>query len=103
MDKPVIIFGSKGIAEAALEIFESNGVVVYGFLDDDKSLHGTEINAIPVLSDTEDHGYLKLIGGKMRSFCCDGRQFRATGTCSVSSREKKSNACKCHTSNGLYP
>lgn len=68
MDKPVIIFGARGIAAAALEIFKSNDVVVYGFLDDDKKLHGTEIQDIPVLGDPEDHGFLKLIGQKCEAF-----------------------------------
>lgn len=68
MDKPVIIFGAKGIAKTALEIFESNEVVVYGFLDEDKSLHNTEIGTIPVLGDPGDHGFLKLIGQKCEAF-----------------------------------
>ncbi|MFY0687287.1 MAG: acetyltransferase [Cyclobacteriaceae bacterium] len=68
MDKPVIIFGATGIAKAALEIFESNNVVVYGFLDGDKKLHGQEIGEIPILGDPEDHGYLKLIGQKCEAF-----------------------------------
>lgn len=68
MEKPVIIFGSKGIAKAALEIFNSNDVVVYGFLDDDTETHNTEINSIPILGSTDDHGYLKLIGKKCEAF-----------------------------------
>lgn len=68
MDKPVIIFGSTGLAKAALEIFNSNGIVVYGFLDDDKKRHGVEINGVAVLGDTDDHGFLKLIGQKCEAF-----------------------------------
>jgi sugar O-acyltransferase (sialic acid O-acetyltransferase NeuD family) len=68
MDKPVLIFGAKGIAKDALEIFRSNSIVVYGFLDDDTTIHGTEISEVPVLGDTEDHGYLKLIGQKCEAF-----------------------------------
>ncbi len=68
MEKPVIIFGAKGIASAALEIFQSNNITIYGFLDDDKSTHESEINNIPVLGDTEDHSYLKLIGQKCEAF-----------------------------------
>ncbi len=68
MDKPVLIFGAKGIAKDALEIFHSNSIVVYGFLDDDTTLHGTEISEVPILGDTEDHGYLKLIGQKCEAF-----------------------------------
>ena len=68
MEKPVIIFGSKGIAKAALEIFNSNDIVVYGFLDDDTDTHDTEINTISVLGSTDDHGYTKLIGQKCEAF-----------------------------------
>jgi len=68
MEKPVIIFGAKGIAHSALEIFNSNEVVVYGFVDEDEQLHGTEINTVPVLGHTEDDGFLKLIGQKAEAF-----------------------------------
>ena len=68
MDKPVIILGAKGIAHPALEIFNSNQVIVYGLLDEDSSLHGTEINNVPVLGGTEDEGFLKLIGKKTEAF-----------------------------------
>lgn len=68
MDKPVIILGAKGIAHPALEIFNSNQVVVYGFLDEDASLYGTEINNVPILGNTEDEGFLKLIGKKTEAF-----------------------------------
>lgn len=68
MNKPVIIFGAKGVGHAALEIFKSNSVVVYGFLDDAADLQGTEIDDVPVLGKTEDHGFLKLIGQKTEAF-----------------------------------
>ena len=68
MDKPVIILGAGGIGRAALEIFQDNGVVVYGFLDDDTKEHGKEIDTIPVLGSTDDDGYLKLIGKKCEAF-----------------------------------
>ncbi len=68
MEKAVIIFGAKGIARAALEIFRSNGIEVYGFLDDDVKTHQTEIDTVPVLGKTDDHGYLKLIGQKCEAF-----------------------------------
>lgn len=65
---PVIIFGAKGLGRVALDIFESNGVVVYGFLDDDASLHNSEISHVTVLGDTDDDGFLKLIGKKCDAF-----------------------------------
>ncbi len=68
MEKPVIIFGSKGIAKAALEIFNSNNIIVYGFLDDDEQTHGNELNTVSVLGSTDDHGYTKLIGQKCEAF-----------------------------------
>jgi sugar O-acyltransferase (sialic acid O-acetyltransferase NeuD family) len=68
MDKPVIIFGAGGLGKSALEIFESNQITVYGFLDQDQELHGSEINHVPVLGDPDDHGYLKLIGKKCEAF-----------------------------------
>lgn len=68
MNKPVIIFGSTGIAKAALEIFHSNSIVVYGFLDDEEENHGKEINTVSVLGSTDDHGYTKLIGAKCEAF-----------------------------------
>lgn len=68
MENPVIIFGANGIAKAALEIFNSHEVVVFGFLDDDVSWHGKEINGVSVLGATDDHGFLKLIGKKTEAF-----------------------------------
>ena len=67
MDKPVIIFGAKGIAKSALEILQSNDIIVFGFLDEDKTTHDQTINDIPVLGAPDDHGFLKLIGYNHRS------------------------------------
>lgn len=68
MDNPVIIIGANGVGKAALEIFESNDVIVYGFLDDNEELHGKEIKAVSILGATDDHGFLKLIGKKCEVF-----------------------------------
>lgn len=68
MENPVIIFGANYIGRAAKEIFEINGNVVYGFLDDNKSLHGKEIDGATVLGNTDDDGFLKLIGKKCEAF-----------------------------------
>jgi sugar O-acyltransferase (sialic acid O-acetyltransferase NeuD family) len=77
MDKPVIILGAKGIAHPALEIFNSNQVIVYGFLDEDEKLHGTEINVVPILGHPEDEGFLKLIGKKCEAFVAvDDNKYR---------------------------
>lgn len=68
MKNPVIIFGASDVGRAAKEIFESNGVVVYGFLDDNASLHKTEVDEVSVLGATDDDGFLKLIGKKCEAF-----------------------------------
>ncbi len=68
MDKPVLIISATGLGKAALEIFKSNDVIVYGFLDDDKALHKTEIDDIPILGSTDDENYLKLIGDSCEVF-----------------------------------
>ena len=67
-DQPVIIFGASGLGKATLDVFQSNGVIVYCFLDDDESLHGTEVNEVSVMGTTEDQGYLKFIGKKCDAF-----------------------------------
>lgn len=66
--KPVIILGAKGIGPSAAEVFKSNGIEVYCFLDDDKEMHGKEIDLISVLGETTDDGYLKYIGKKCDAF-----------------------------------
>lgn len=68
MDNPVIIFGANSLGRSAKEIFESNGVVVYGFLDDNQQLHGKELDEAAILGSTDDDGFLKLIGKKCEAF-----------------------------------
>jgi sugar O-acyltransferase (sialic acid O-acetyltransferase NeuD family) len=68
MENPVLIFGAKSLGKVALDIFNRNGVIVYGFLDDDETLHGTEIGEVSVLGRTEDEGFTKLIGKKCEAF-----------------------------------
>ena len=68
MENPVIIFGANAIGRSVKEIFDSNGNVVYGFLDEDKSLHGKEIDTVTVLGSIDDDGFLKLIGKKCEAF-----------------------------------
>ena len=68
MEYPVIIFGANHFGRTAKEIFESNEIVVYGFLDDNKKLHLTEIDEVVVLGSTDDDGFLKLIGKKCAAF-----------------------------------
>lgn len=68
MENPIMIFGTGGLGRAALEIFESNKNVVYGFLDDDKKTHNTEIDNVQVLGKTSDESFLKIIGKKCDAF-----------------------------------
>lgn len=74
MENPVIIFGAGATGRQALDIFQRNSVVVYGFLDDNKELHGTEIGTVSVLGDTDDGGFLKLIGAKCEAFVAVGER-----------------------------
>ena len=68
MENPVIIFGANYLGRSAKEIFESNGNVVYCFLDDNKATHNKEIDTVTVLGSTDDDGFLKLIGKKCEAF-----------------------------------
>ena len=56
------------MGKATLDIFQTNEVVVYCFLDDDERLHGQEIGEIAILGSTDDHGYTKFIGKKCDAF-----------------------------------
>jgi sugar O-acyltransferase (sialic acid O-acetyltransferase NeuD family) len=68
MENPVIVFGANYLGRAVKEIFDLNGNVVYGFLDDNKSLHNTEIDNVSVLGTMDDDGFLKLLGKKCEAF-----------------------------------
>ena len=77
MENPVMIFGANPLGRMAKEIFESNDVVIYGFLDDDKSLHAKELDDAVILGSTDDDGFLKLIGKKCEAFVAvDDNKFR---------------------------
>ncbi len=72
MQNPILIFGAGSLGKITLDIFNRNNVLVYGFLDDDKKLHNTEIGEIVVLGDTDDDGFLKIIGQKTEAFVAIG-------------------------------
>jgi sugar O-acyltransferase (sialic acid O-acetyltransferase NeuD family) len=81
MDNPVIIFGANYLGRMANEIFKTNGVAVYGFLDDDVKLHNKEIDEVMVLGSTDNDGFLKLIGKKCEAFIAmDDNRLRRTVT-----------------------
>ena len=68
MENPVLIFGAGNLGVTALDLFQRNKVVVYGLLDDNKELHGKEYGDVSVLGETDDDGFLKLIGQKCEAF-----------------------------------
>ena len=68
MENPILIFGAGNLGKIVLDIFNRNSVLVFGFLDDNKELHGKEIGEIVVLGDTDDDGFLKIIGQKTEAF-----------------------------------
>ncbi len=68
MDKPVLIFGAGSIGRNAMQIFKSNDVLVYGFLDDDEKLHNLEIDDVSVLGFTDEDSMLKIIGDECEAF-----------------------------------
>ncbi len=68
MDTPVIIFGAKTLGRIAFDALHSNDRVVYGFLDDDATLHRTEIGDVLVLGHCQDPTYLRLLGDQCQPF-----------------------------------
>lgn len=68
MTNPVLIIGAGKLGRLALDIFSSNDVLVYGFLDEKKELHNTEISEVVVLGDINDESYLGIIGDKTEAF-----------------------------------
>ena len=68
MTNPVIIFGAGALGRLALEIFNANDIVVFGFLDDSPQEIGKEYDHVSVLGATEDEQFLKLIGKKCDAF-----------------------------------
>lgn len=68
MQNPVIIVGAQQTGKTALDIFMSNSVVVYCFLEDNPELQQKEINDVTVMSGSEDPEFLKLLGKKCDVF-----------------------------------
>lgn len=89
MKNPVIIFGANNLGRAARATFESNDIIIYGFLDDNAALHGTELDEISVLGDTDDDGFLKLIGKKCEAFVAvDDNKYRKSIVKMLNDRRK---------------
>ena len=68
MQNPVIIVGAQQLGKTALDIFLSNSIVVYCFLEDNPELQHKEVNNISVMSSSEDPEFLKLLGKKCEVF-----------------------------------
>jgi len=68
MEKPIMILGAGSIGKSAMEAFESNDVIVYGFLDDDENLIGKEIGDTSVLGTLDDSAMLGIIGKDCEAF-----------------------------------
>jgi len=68
MSNPIMIIGVASIGKAALEIFQSNEVLIYGFLDDNKKLHSSTIDDITVLGKTDEKKFLSILGKKCDVF-----------------------------------
>ncbi|GAB4395835.1 MAG: acetyltransferase [Microscillaceae bacterium] len=77
VENPVLILGAKGLGQVALEIFNSHGLLVYGFLEDDETWHQRQIDHVSILGRTDDQAFLKLIGAKCEAFVAsDENQYR---------------------------
>jgi sugar O-acyltransferase (sialic acid O-acetyltransferase NeuD family) len=74
MENPVLIFGAGDLGVQALDIFRRNQVLVYGLLDDRKELHGQEYGDVSVLGDTDDTGFLNIVGAKCEAFVAIGER-----------------------------
>ncbi|MHA7877593.1 MAG: PglD-related sugar-binding protein [Bacteroidota bacterium] len=74
MNQEVIILGARDWGKIALEIFQKNNIIVYGFLDDDPKLWGKIINHVPVLGSTTAQDYLDLIGKNCGAFVAIAQQ-----------------------------
>lgn len=89
MNNPVVILGAGKLGEVVLDIFKSNNVVTYCFLDENKELHGTEIDDVSVLGDVMDDGFLKLIGKKCNAFVAvDDMKIKKSLTKNILDRRK---------------
>lgn len=68
MEKPVIILGANRIGKAALDIFESNDVTVYCFLDDREEVQDEVIGEVSVLGTYDSEHILSDAGKKAEVF-----------------------------------
>lgn len=104
MENPVIIFGANALGRAAVEIFESNDIIVYGFLDDNEELHGQTLGELNIFGRTDDDGYLKLIGKKCEAFIAvDDRPLRKGLVKLIKERRKMMPVNAIHSNTEIAP
>lgn len=65
--KPIIIIGAGTIGKMAYDVFDTNEVVVYGFIDEKVEV-GTEIGDVTVLGSLEDDHLMNVIGKECEVF-----------------------------------
>ncbi len=72
-----MILGAKGLGKVALDIFDQNNVLTYCFLDDDESLHNTQIGEVAVLGGLGDSEFLCYAGDTCEVFVAlDEKEYR---------------------------
>lgn len=104
MKNPVVIFGASALGQAAREIFESNDIIVYGYLDDNEKLHNTELGELAILGRTDDDGFLKLIGKKCEGFIAvDDRNMRKSIVKLLKERRKMMPVNAIHSNTEIAP
>lgn len=64
----VIILGTNSLAKLALEIFQQNGLVVYGLLTEEALVQKAAISHVPILGSIDDEQYLALLGKSCEAF-----------------------------------
>jgi len=85
--KPILIINADTIGKMAYDAFASNGVIVYGFLDDNSKEE--MIDEVPVLGKTEDENYFKIIGKDCEVFVAsDDNKFKKSFVEILASKKK---------------
>lgn len=68
MDKPIVIFGAKGLAFTVLDSCHASGRIVYCLLDEDEALHGQELGDISIMGGFDHQEILNILGEKCGAF-----------------------------------
>lgn len=104
MNKPVIIFCATALGKAVLDIFQSNNITVYGFLDDDASLFGSEIEDVTVMGATDNEEFLNVIGKDCDAFIAsDDNSWKASMIKALKNRQKSMPVNAIHANTLIAP